>query len=295
MGMSFIAPMSPLHLFPLVMMTVAIPQRNSPRQREFDGHEFVELLPEDFTIDEYDTLLQEFQSFLLRQELISRGDFVDVDNLECTPKIGKYTVEDPVQCDKYYICETDGKLVPKLCEDGLCTTSLESLATTHRGLSAKQGESCRSHRRPQAARGRTATSTRRSRRSATSTPPASTATRHLASAAPASFGARSSWLAPDPTSRRGPSVRPQSSTSSSAPTRGCGSATTTDFRIPPTVASSTSASRTRLSTRRPVTSRWPSTMQQGRANQRRRCRAAKTSTTKKMIERLESSVILNVF
>ena len=32
------------------------------------------------------------QSFLLRQELISRGDFVDVDNLECTPKIGKYTV-----------------------------------------------------------------------------------------------------------------------------------------------------------------------------------------------------------
>ena len=27
----------------------------------FDGHEFVELLPEDFTIDEYDTLLQEFQ------------------------------------------------------------------------------------------------------------------------------------------------------------------------------------------------------------------------------------------
>jgi len=117
--MSFIAPMSALFLFPLVMMTVAIPQRNAPRQREFDGHEFVELLPEDFTRDEYETLLQEFQSFLLRQELISRGDFVDVDNLECTPKIGKYTVEDPVQCDKYYVCETDGKLVPKLCQDGL--------------------------------------------------------------------------------------------------------------------------------------------------------------------------------
>ena len=33
-----------------------------------------------------------YQNFLLRQELISRGDFVDVDNLECTPKIGKYTV-----------------------------------------------------------------------------------------------------------------------------------------------------------------------------------------------------------
>ena len=27
----------------------------------FDGHEFVELLPEDFTRDEYETLLQEFQ------------------------------------------------------------------------------------------------------------------------------------------------------------------------------------------------------------------------------------------
>ena len=25
-------------------------------------------------------------------------------------------VEDPVQCDKYYVCETDGTLVPKLCE-----------------------------------------------------------------------------------------------------------------------------------------------------------------------------------
>merc|ERR1712212_844445 len=115
----FLSSMSPLHLLPLVMMAVAIPQRNSPRQREFDGHEFVELLPEDFTRDEYETLLQEFQTFLLRQELISRGDFVDVDNLECTPKIGKYTVEDPAQCDKYYVCETDGTLVPKLCEDGL--------------------------------------------------------------------------------------------------------------------------------------------------------------------------------
>ena len=27
----------------------------------FDGHEFVELLPDDFTRDEYETLLQEFQ------------------------------------------------------------------------------------------------------------------------------------------------------------------------------------------------------------------------------------------
>ena len=182
---------------------------------------------------------------------------------------------------------------PTITEDQSKSTDYENQLWA--GLSAKQGESCRSHRRPQAARGRTATSTRRSRRSATSTPPASTATRHLASAAPASFGARSSWLAPDPTSRRGLSVRLQSSTSSSAPTRGCGSATTTDFRIPPTAESSTSASRTRLSTRRPATSRWPSTMQQGRASQRRRCRAAKTSTTKKMIERLESSVILNAF
>ena len=27
----------------------------------FDGHEFVDLLPDDFTRDEYETLLQEFQ------------------------------------------------------------------------------------------------------------------------------------------------------------------------------------------------------------------------------------------
>ena len=72
-------------------------------------------------------------------------------------------VEDPVQCDKYYVCETDGTLVPKLCEVwkklieiwniacgwicvgaitpllrmALCTTSLESLATTHKGLDSK--------------------------------------------------------------------------------------------------------------------------------------------------------------
>jgi len=107
-------------LLPLLLAAsvAASPQRNSPGS-QFDGHEFVELLPEDFTVEEYDSLLDEFRAFLERQYLISRGEFVDYNNLECTPKIGAYTVEDPDQCDKYYTCETTGKLTPKLCEDGL--------------------------------------------------------------------------------------------------------------------------------------------------------------------------------
>lgn len=110
---------SPLLLVVLTTLTVeGVPQRNSPR-RGLDGHEFVELLPDDFTKEEYDILLDEFVEFLERKEKIARGDFVDVDNMECTPKIGKYSVEDAFQCDKYYECDTDGKLTAKLCPDGL--------------------------------------------------------------------------------------------------------------------------------------------------------------------------------
>merc|ERR1712179_342443 len=101
-----------------IASTQANPQRNSPRSG-LDGHEFVELLPSDFTPEEYEVLLDEFVEFLERKELLARGDFVDVDNLECTPKIGKYTAEDPFQCDKFYECDTNGRLTPKLCEDGL--------------------------------------------------------------------------------------------------------------------------------------------------------------------------------
>ena len=36
-----------------------------------------------------------------------RGDFVDIPALECSPKIGEYSVPDPEQCDKaaqqYYV------------------------------------------------------------------------------------------------------------------------------------------------------------------------------------------------
>lgn len=109
-----------LTLLLLLVTTQAVPQRNLPQQQlGLDGHEFVELLPEDFTEEEYDILLDEFVEFLERKELLARGDFVDVDNLQCTPKIGKYTAEDPVQCDKFYECDTNGRLHPKLCPDGL--------------------------------------------------------------------------------------------------------------------------------------------------------------------------------
>jgi len=71
----------PLLLVVLTTLTVeGVPQRNSPR-RGLDGHEFVELLPDDFTKEEYDILLDEFVEFLERKEKIARGDFVDVDNI----------------------------------------------------------------------------------------------------------------------------------------------------------------------------------------------------------------------
>jgi len=95
------------------------PQRNAPvRERRPTGQEFVDLLPDDFTNEEYDALLDEFVEFLEIKDKKERGDFVDLDKLECTPKLGKYTVEDPFQCDKFYECNTSGKLTEKLCPDG---------------------------------------------------------------------------------------------------------------------------------------------------------------------------------
>jgi len=95
------------------------PQRNAPvRERRPTGQEFVDLLPDDFTNEEYDALLDEFVEFLEIKDKKERGDFVDLDKLECTPKLGKYTVEDPFQCDKFYECDTSGKLTEKLCPDG---------------------------------------------------------------------------------------------------------------------------------------------------------------------------------
>merc|ERR1712168_1470073 len=95
------------------------PQRNAPvRERRPTGQEFVDLLPDDFTNEEYDALLDEFVEFLEIKDKKERGDFVDLDKQECTPKLGKYTVEDPFQCDKFYECDTSGKLTEKLCPDG---------------------------------------------------------------------------------------------------------------------------------------------------------------------------------
>ena len=42
----------------------------------FDGHEFVELLPEDFTRDEYETLLQEFQVPAIEDHTRDFNDFL---------------------------------------------------------------------------------------------------------------------------------------------------------------------------------------------------------------------------
>ena len=45
----------------LISTVLANPQRNAPvRERRPTGQEFVDLLPEDFTNEEYDALLDEF-------------------------------------------------------------------------------------------------------------------------------------------------------------------------------------------------------------------------------------------
>merc|ERR550525_349303 len=80
----------------------------------------------------------------------------------------------------------------------LCTTSLESLATTHRGWNAKTEQSYRSPHHLLDARERTVTSTPRSPRSATSTQPALTETQLQENAAPVLSGVRPSLPAPPP-------------------------------------------------------------------------------------------------
>ena len=48
-------------LFISTTIVVASPQRNQPtRERRPTGQEFVDLLPDDFTIEEYESLLDEF-------------------------------------------------------------------------------------------------------------------------------------------------------------------------------------------------------------------------------------------
>jgi len=105
----------------------AVPRKDTPaKQRQqttsppvegrqqFTGQEFVDLLPEDVTQEEYHLLLEEFVAFLNRRE----GDIVDFEKGECVPKVGPYTVADPAQCDKYWDCSQKGVLTENLCKDG---------------------------------------------------------------------------------------------------------------------------------------------------------------------------------
>merc|ERR1719278_983798 len=163
----------------------------------------------------------------------------------------------------------------------LCTIFLASPATTLKGSSARIGPNCKSPNPLQAVQGRTATSILRSQRNATSTQRAWTATQHQESAAPELFGVQPSWPVPHLPSPRDQSARQLWSESSPVQNPASGSATTTDLPTPRTVASSTCALRTGPSTRRRATNPWPLTSLPGRANQRRRCPDARTSTRKK--------------
>ena len=66
-------------------MGLAQPQLT--RIRRPSGQEFLDLLPDDFTDDEYAQLLLDFKEFLAVKNLKDRGDFVDFETLECTPKV----------------------------------------------------------------------------------------------------------------------------------------------------------------------------------------------------------------
>jgi len=97
----------------LLSMVLANPQRNAPvRERRPTGQEFVDLLPDDFTNEEYDALLDEFVEFLEIKDKKLRGDFVDLDKLECTPKVPKVVMY-PVTIYSY--------LARKVHSGGPCT------------------------------------------------------------------------------------------------------------------------------------------------------------------------------
>jgi len=108
-----------LILLPVGMLWSS-PQRNAPvRRRQFSGQQFIKLLGEDYSEGDYDELVEDFQDFLRQRDLEARGDFIDFETLECTPKKGAYKVADPEQCDKYWECSIRGQLTEKLCKDGL--------------------------------------------------------------------------------------------------------------------------------------------------------------------------------
>ena len=69
------------------MLTVVLAQPQLTRIRRPSGQEFLDLLPEDFTDDEYARLLKDFKEFLAVKNLKDRGDFVDFETMECTPKV----------------------------------------------------------------------------------------------------------------------------------------------------------------------------------------------------------------
>lgn len=128
----------------IVGSVLSVPQGRNPGLRRKaacprPGKEFLDLLPEDFNDDEYnalldvftrflnvlpldedyDTLLDSFEDFLVVKKLEARGEFVDFENKQCTPKKVAYKLEDPEQCDKYWECSKQGELTEFLCEDGL--------------------------------------------------------------------------------------------------------------------------------------------------------------------------------
>ena len=71
----------------LLTTSAVLAQPQLTRIRRPSGQEFLDLLPEDFTDGEYAQLLLDFKEFLAVKNLKDRGDFVDFETLECTPKV----------------------------------------------------------------------------------------------------------------------------------------------------------------------------------------------------------------
>ena len=72
----------------LSLLTLGLGQPQLTRIRRPSGQEFLDLLPDDFTDDEYAQLLLDFKEFLAVKNLKDRGDFVDFETLDMTVAAG---------------------------------------------------------------------------------------------------------------------------------------------------------------------------------------------------------------
>jgi len=114
-----------------VGLVLSEPQNRRRKVCPRPGKEFLDLIPEDYSQDEYDKLLIDFKEFLdYNQEYLEFLEikrlekksafiaFANFDTRKCNLKFGANLIADSDQCDKYWECTREGELIEKLCKDG---------------------------------------------------------------------------------------------------------------------------------------------------------------------------------